>query len=97
MLFAGRLIEYKNVDLLNSFDQVSADRDTSLGIIGDGSEKKRLESHWESLARPDGVTSRVPRNAAESHRLQTSPERPIPVKSAAVYRNYRASNFIIYH
>jgi glycosyltransferase involved in cell wall biosynthesis len=97
VLFAGRLIEYKNVDLLKAFDQVSADRDISLGIIGDGSEKKRLESQWESLARPDGVTSQVPRNAAESHRLQTSPERPVPVKSASMYRNYKASNFIIYH
>ncbi|GAA0546153.1 glycosyltransferase family 4 protein [Halorubrum ejinorense] len=56
VLFAGRLIEHKNVDLLlEAFDRVCAGRDLSLGIIGDGPEKERLESQCESLSNADAV------------------------------------------
>lgn len=41
VLFAGRLIEHKNVDvLLDVFDEVVADNDATLCIVGDGPEPK---------------------------------------------------------
>jgi glycosyltransferase involved in cell wall biosynthesis len=56
MLFAGRLIEHKNVDiLLNAFDAVAADHDATLGIIGDGPEKAPLERQRDDLAHADRV------------------------------------------
>jgi len=56
VLFAGRLIEHKNVDLLlAAFDRVSEHRDVTLGIIGDGPEKERLESQRESLENGNAV------------------------------------------
>ena len=56
VLFAGRLIEHKNVDLLlEAFDQVCEGRDLTLGVIGDGPETERLESQRASLANADAV------------------------------------------
>ena len=56
VLFAGRLIEHKNVDLLlEAFDQVCEEHDATLGIIGDGPEKESLESQRESLANAHAV------------------------------------------
>lgn len=56
VLFAGRLIEHKNVDLLlAAFNRVSEHRDVTLGIIGDGPEKERLESQRESLENGNAV------------------------------------------
>nr|WP_248648683.1 glycosyltransferase family 4 protein [Halorubrum ezzemoulense] len=54
VVFAGRLIEHKNVDiLLEAFDAVAADHDATLGIIGDGPERERLEAKHESLTHAD--------------------------------------------
>ncbi|GAA0728068.1 glycosyltransferase involved in cell wall biosynthesis [Halorubrum trapanicum] len=56
VLFAGRLIEHKNVDvLLEAFDAVAADHDATLGIIGDGPESDRLEAKHTELAHADRV------------------------------------------
>ena len=56
VLFAGRLIEHKNVDLLlDAFDRIGDDRDVTLGIIGDGPEKARLEARRESMSNADRV------------------------------------------
>jgi len=56
VLFAGRLIEHKNVDvLLDAFDAVANDHDTTLGIVGDGPERERLEKKRESLAHADRI------------------------------------------
>lgn len=51
ILFAGRLIEHKNVDvLLDAFDAVAEDHNASLGVIGDGPERERLETKRRRLA-----------------------------------------------
>jgi glycosyltransferase involved in cell wall biosynthesis len=56
VLFAGRLIEHKNVDvLLDAFDEVGADHDATLGIIGDGPERERLERKSASMTHADRV------------------------------------------
>ncbi|WP_434522779.1 glycosyltransferase family 4 protein [Halorubrum sp. AS12] len=56
VLFAGRLIEHKNVDvLLEAFDAVAAEHDATLGIIGDGPERDRLKAKRDALAHPDRV------------------------------------------
>ncbi|AGB33686.1 glycosyltransferase [Natrinema pellirubrum DSM 15624] len=56
VLFAGRLIEHKNVDvLLDAFDQVADDHDATLGIVGDGPERERLERAQETLTHADRV------------------------------------------
>ncbi|WP_311173062.1 glycosyltransferase family 4 protein [Halobellus ordinarius] len=56
VLFAGRLIEHKNVDLLlEAFDDVAADHDATLGIVGDGPERDRLESQRDTLTHADRV------------------------------------------
>lgn len=56
IVFAGRLIEHKNVDmLLDAFDRVATDHDATLGIIGDGPERERLEAKRESLTHADRV------------------------------------------
>ena len=56
VLFAGRLIEHKNVEvLLDAFDRVARDRDVTLGIIGDGPEADRLRQHARTLDHHDGV------------------------------------------
>jgi glycosyltransferase involved in cell wall biosynthesis len=50
ILFAGRLIEHKNVDiLLQAFDQIAETYNVSLGVIGDGPERDNLETQAESL------------------------------------------------
>jgi glycosyltransferase involved in cell wall biosynthesis len=50
VLFAGRLIEHKNVDvLLDAFDAVGPDHDATLGIVGDGPESDALRTHARSL------------------------------------------------
>ncbi|MBV0903303.1 glycosyltransferase family 4 protein [Haloarcula salina] len=57
VLFAGRIIEHKNVDLLlDAFDAVADEHDATLGIIGDGPERDRLESKRESLIHSERVT-----------------------------------------
>ena len=57
VLFAGRLIEHKNVDiLLNAFDEVADTHDATLGVIGDGPERERLEAKRESLTHADRVS-----------------------------------------
>ncbi|MGQ4557295.1 glycosyltransferase [Halobellus sp. GM3] len=56
VLFAGRLIEHKNVDvLLDAFDEVADNHDATLGIVGDGPERERLERKQESLTHADHV------------------------------------------
>ena len=56
VLFAGRLIEHKNVDiLLDAFDAVASVHDATLGIIGDGPERERLKAKQESLTHADRV------------------------------------------
>jgi glycosyltransferase involved in cell wall biosynthesis len=56
ILFAGRLIEHKNVDLLlDAFDAIAADHDVTLGIIGDGPESNRLHQHAATLTHTDRV------------------------------------------
>lgn len=56
VLFAGRLIDHKRVDiLLESFDTLAKEYDITLGVIGDGPEKVRLEGQREQLANADRV------------------------------------------
>lgn len=56
VLFAGRLIEHKNVDvLLNVFDLLAEEYNVTLGIIGDGPEKGQLERQCEQLDNADRV------------------------------------------
>jgi glycosyltransferase involved in cell wall biosynthesis len=56
VLFAGRLIEHKNVDfLLDAFDEVADAHDVTLGIVGDGPEREYLETKHESLTCADRV------------------------------------------
>lgn len=56
VLFAGRLIEDKNVSLLlDAFDGVAADHDATLGIIGDGPECDRLERQAAGLTHADRI------------------------------------------
>lgn len=57
VLFVGRLIPDKNVDvLLNAFDRVTDQFDATLGIIGDGPERAALEHRATNLAYSDRVT-----------------------------------------
>jgi glycosyltransferase involved in cell wall biosynthesis len=56
VLFAGRLIEHKTVDLLlEAFDQMAADTDATLGIVGDGPERDALEAQADELTHADRV------------------------------------------
>lgn len=56
VLFAGRLIEHKNVDLLlEAFDRVAADTDATLGIVGDGPERNTLEAQADGLTHTNRV------------------------------------------
>ncbi|WP_226010820.1 glycosyltransferase [Halomicrobium salinisoli] len=56
VLFAGRLIEHKNVDLLlSAFDRVAEDHDATLGIVGDGPERERLEAQRDDMTHADRV------------------------------------------
>lgn len=55
VLYAGRLIEDKNVDmLLDAFDRIGPE--ATLGIIGDGPMRESLEVHANSLNCSDRVT-----------------------------------------
>ena len=58
VLYAGRLVEHKNVDLLlEAFDRVAGTHpDATLGVIGDGPERDRLEARVRSLEHADRVT-----------------------------------------
>jgi glycosyltransferase involved in cell wall biosynthesis len=52
----SRLIEHKNVDrLLDAFDAVADDHDATLGIVGDGPERDRLEAKHDTLSSVDRV------------------------------------------
>jgi len=56
VLFAGRLIPDKRVDvLLDAFDR-AAPPNTTLGIIGDGPARESLEAHAEILDTSDQIT-----------------------------------------
>ncbi|KAA9397854.1 glycosyltransferase family 1 protein [Haloarcula sp. CBA1130] len=56
VLFAGRLIEDKRVDvLLRAFDQV-APEETTLGIVGDGPKRTELETLADSLSVAEQIT-----------------------------------------
>jgi len=56
VLFAGRLIKDKRVDLLlEAFDR-AASTEVTLGIIGDGPERAALETQAERLASCDRIT-----------------------------------------
>ncbi|MFY4814164.1 glycosyltransferase family 4 protein [Haloarcula sp. AONF1] len=57
IVFAGRLIEHKNVDiLLEAFDRVADKHAVTLGIIGDGPERDRLDRKRDSLTHGDRVS-----------------------------------------
>ncbi|MFC6722991.1 glycosyltransferase family 4 protein [Halobium palmae] len=57
ILFAGRLISDKNVDiLLEAFDRVASRFDATLGIIGDGPESETLRAKATNLTHSDRVT-----------------------------------------
>lgn len=50
LLYAGRLIEHKNVDLLlDAFDRVADRHDATLGVIGDGPEADALRRQASGL------------------------------------------------
>jgi glycosyltransferase involved in cell wall biosynthesis len=56
VLFVGRLIEDKRVDLLvQAFDRVARDHDIQLGVIGDGPEADRLRELAETLDTSDRI------------------------------------------
>jgi len=57
VLFAGRLIKDKNIDLLlEAFDRVAIEHDVTLGVIGDGPELDRLRAQSQRLVASDRVT-----------------------------------------
>lgn len=57
VLYAGRLVSDKNVDLLlEAFDSVAVGHDATLGIIGDGPEQDRLKNQAQQLDNSDHVT-----------------------------------------
>lgn len=57
VLFAGRLIAEKNVDLLlDAFDHVAGAHDATLGVVGDGPELDRLRHRAGALDHADRVT-----------------------------------------
>ncbi|HET7323741.1 MAG TPA: glycosyltransferase family 4 protein [Halococcus sp.] len=56
VLFAGRLIQDKNVSLLlDAFDTVADHSDTTLGIIGEGPEADRLQRQAQRLEHTDRI------------------------------------------
>ena len=56
ILFVGRLAEHKNVDMLvAAFDHIATSYDVTLGIIGDGPERKRLEALCDGLTHADRI------------------------------------------
>ena len=57
VLFAGRLIVDKRVDvLLDAFDRIAERHDATLGIVGEGPELDRLRDRAAGLSSPDRVT-----------------------------------------
>ena len=57
VLFVGRLIPEKNVDLLlSAFDSIAGAYDVTLGIIGDGTKASALRTQADSMAHSDRVT-----------------------------------------
>lgn len=57
VLFAGRLIEDKNVDrLIQAFDNVAAEHNVTLRIIGDGPQRKKLENQANNCRFSDQIT-----------------------------------------
>jgi glycosyltransferase involved in cell wall biosynthesis len=57
VLYAGRLIEDKNVALLlDAFDRVAAECDATLGIVGDGPYARTLRAHAAELDAADRIT-----------------------------------------
>lgn len=57
VLFVGRLVADKNVDLLlEAFDDACEETDATLGIIGDGPELERLQAQQQAMTHPDRVT-----------------------------------------
>jgi glycosyltransferase involved in cell wall biosynthesis len=56
VVFAGRLIEHKNVDvLLDAFDRIAAASDATLGIIGDGPEADALRQQAGTLEHAEQI------------------------------------------
>lgn len=56
ILFVGRLVERKGVDvLIRAFNEVAKSNDAELVIVGDGPER----SHWEVLGRETGEGARI--------------------------------------
>lgn len=57
VLYAGRLVEHKRVDLLlRAFDRVAETRDITLGIVGDGPARDELQQIAASLTHTNRVT-----------------------------------------
>jgi glycosyltransferase involved in cell wall biosynthesis len=57
VLYAGRLVEHKRIDvLLAAFDQIAATCEVTLGIVGDGPDRERLERLAGDLTHRDRVT-----------------------------------------
>lgn len=57
VLFAGRLIEDKNVDMLiQAFDSIASKFDVHLGIVGDGPERQSLERLASTTDHSDRIT-----------------------------------------
>jgi glycosyltransferase involved in cell wall biosynthesis len=57
VLFVGRLIEDKRVDvLLNAFDRVAEEHDVTLGIVGDGPQADALRDQGSTLEHAEQVT-----------------------------------------
>jgi glycosyltransferase involved in cell wall biosynthesis len=71
IVFAGRLIDWKGVDLLlEAFGTVHAEfPDAALDIVGDGPERARLEAQVGRLGLADSVTLLGWRSRAEVHAL----------------------------
>lgn len=56
VLFAGRLVEHKNVDyLLTAFNRVADQYDASLGIVGDGPEAESLKQQTSGMDAEDRI------------------------------------------
>jgi glycosyltransferase involved in cell wall biosynthesis len=56
VLFAGRLTRNKNVSLLlDAFDRVAAGHDATLGIVGDGPERERLQRRASRLSHVERI------------------------------------------
>lgn len=56
VLFAGRLIEHKRVDILLEAFDLAAAAETTLGIVGDGPQREALEAQAKDLDSADQIT-----------------------------------------